>query len=89
MNNNFSPNKSITSRYSLKSISNRYQTMSISGSTNLPLATLKSDGTYTQGYIYAPYIISDTIDINSEWYKIFLQYQRKQKLEKLEKLQNE
>jgi hypothetical protein len=51
----------IASIYSNKLIKNRYQTISVNSvsgitGTNLPLATLKNDGTWTPGIIYAPYV---------------------------------
>ena len=78
------------SRYAIKSISsNLYQTMVISGNTNLPLATLTSAGTYTQGYVYAPYIL--TVISNIKYYEEFkrkkiLKQERKEKIEKLKNL---
>jgi hypothetical protein len=79
----------INSKYSLSNInSNLYQTISIgSSNNNLPLTTLTSGETWTQGYIWAPYIpmqLSPEID---RYIKIqILKKERKEKLEKLEKL---
>jgi hypothetical protein len=72
--------------YSNALIQNRYQTISvnsISGITgsNIPLATLKNDGTWTTGVIYVPYFLG-TREEFIKWKKT----ERKNKLEKLNKL---
>lgn len=77
----------ITSMYSKALIQNRYyQTISVNSSSgitgsNLPLATLKSDGTWTPGIIYVPYFIG-TKEEFIKWKKT----ERKKKLEKLNNL---
>ena len=75
----------INSKYSLTTISNRYyQTTNISGNTyvtNLPQATLKEDGTYTEGYIFVHYIIINEPYI--EYKRKMIRKERKEKLKKL------
>ena len=75
--------KSISSRYSLKNISNNnYSTITISGTT-YP-ATLNNNGTLSQGYIFAPYITTcESIIVDNEIYKKILREERIRKLDKL------
>jgi hypothetical protein len=77
--------KSISSIYSLVNISsNNYGNLNISGTTNYPMATLSSGGIYSQGYMFVPYIMSQTLSvIIDRRYEIVL---RRQKIEKLNKL---
>lgn len=93
MNTTFSPKLGIASRYSNKLIQNRYQTVGVSGitSTNYPLATLTSGGTWTQGYVFVPYIMVNADDKEwkiqkKEWQLQKLRIERREKLEKLNKL---
>lgn len=91
MNTTFSPKLGIASRYSTKVIKNRYQTISVNNvsgithGTNYPLVTLTSGGTFLQqGYIYVPYIFVNADD--KEWQLQKLRIERREKLEKLNKL---
>ena len=73
----------INSKYSLKTISNRYY-QTVSGNTtntNLPLATLKEDGTWTEGVIYVPWIIIN--EPYREYQRKMIRKERKEKLKKL------
>jgi hypothetical protein len=86
LNTTFNPSK--------KLIKNRYQTVEVSGitSANYPLATLTSGGTtWTQGYVFVPYIMVNADDKEwqiqkKEWQIQKLRIERKEKLEKLNKL---
>lgn len=81
--------KSISSRYSLSNISpSCYGNLNISGATNYPMATLSSGGSYSQGYIFVPYIPiqSTSFIIDREMKKIFLRQERIEKLNKLNSL---
>lgn len=84
--NTFNPTQTISSRYTVSNtVSNKYQQISISsGTTNYPLATLTSDGTYTEGYIWVPYIPMSGISyIDRETVRKILRNERKDKLNKL------
>ena len=78
--------KNISSRYSLANISStNYGNLNISGSTNYPIATLTSAGTYSQGYIFVPYIMSQTsTDIVDRDFEI--RFRRQERIKKLEKI---
>ena len=79
---------SLSSRYSLKNINNNYyNTVNISGNT-YPLATVNNNGEYSQGYIFAPYIMAQSIEIISEFEfkRKILREKRIKKLNKLKEL---
>jgi hypothetical protein len=81
---NFKPNKKIKSRYSITNIqSTNYQTILSGGTNNYPSATLTSAGTYTEGYIFVPYIMCDTTLISQEIAREIIRQNRKDKLKKL------
>ncbi len=80
----FNINNSIKSRYSVSNVSSNTFQQILSGSTNnYPLATLISGGTYTQGYIFAPYVPINIDDINNAYKIELLRQCRKEKLNKL------
>ena len=77
-------------RYSVANInSGLYQTISISnsssGNTNLQIG---SNGSLSQGYIWLPYIMSETITFEKggKWYRDWQRNERKEKIDKLNKL---
>jgi hypothetical protein len=79
---------SIKSRYSQVVSSNSYQYLSFSGvSSALTMATLTTGGTYSQGYIWAPYIMMvtgvTTIWNDPEYNRRIIRKSRKEKLEKI------
>ena len=82
--------KTLSSRYSLTKISNKYYgNVSVSGvTTNYPMATLTSAGTYSQGYIFVPYIMSQSssVLISREYEIMLLREERIKKLNKLNSL---
>jgi len=75
---------SIKSRYGLTTVSpNLYGKINISGGTQ-QISTLTSAGTYSQGYIFVPYIMAQTSTIDDrEWRITWLRRERKEKLKKL------
>ena len=78
--------KNISSRYSVVNVSsNNYGNLNISGSTNYQMATLTSAGTYSQGYVFVPYIMSQSSSvIIDKRYEIMIR--RQERIEKLNKL---
>jgi len=87
--NNFSPKKGILSRYSVNNINSKYY-----GSIDVASGTTTSDDVIIgvkhsdQGYIYAPYIIADSIPIIIESTEERAKRRRKERRKKMERVLN-
>jgi hypothetical protein len=81
MTNNFNPRKSIQSRYSSIKINNNYSTTNIS-------PVIGNKRISDSGYIFAPYILMESINIEQFSRKIVRENLRKKRLEKLYKLKS-
>lgn len=82
--------KTLKSRYSLANISSNVYG-SLNEISNYPMSVQTSGGTFSQGYIFVPYILQQTssiiVDNDSFWYKQMKKEQRLKKLNRLNEIQ--